>query len=276
MLSQDELASDVGKVDLRPVGHSEHAEIFFRQLLGDMDEPIAPFGLFGPWAERPGDQTGAAGSRPSTRRAASGKRPETRGQRRRVSSIWPGRRSWPGLREAPMWSLALLCIRVPGQARPQIGILSHALTLCRYESRSGRRASRRACCTPTPCSKSCSFMDMRPLHWPSMSAQYRRPRRYSRPYWTTQVKGKTIPPGPSQPGRISRVRVRSERTIYPLILSVDDLVEGFRLTAHASASIGPLRICRFMHTTLTVSGRRAGNNSVSIDPNARRATGVGA
>jgi len=41
-----------------------------------------------------------------------------------------------------------------------------------------------------------------------------------------------------------------ERTNYPLSLSVDDLGEGLMLTAQAPPSIGPLRVCNFMHRAL--------------------------
>ena len=41
-----------------------------------------------------------------------------------------------------------------------------------------------------------------------------------------------------------------ERTNYPFTLSVNDLGEDFRLTAQTPASIDPLRICEFMRTTL--------------------------
>ena len=41
-----------------------------------------------------------------------------------------------------------------------------------------------------------------------------------------------------------------ERTNYPLGLSVDDRGEGFTLTAQASSLIDPMRICRFMHAAV--------------------------
>lgn len=41
-----------------------------------------------------------------------------------------------------------------------------------------------------------------------------------------------------------------ERTNYPLTLSVDDLGEGFRLTALAMPQIGAQRICAYMDTAL--------------------------
>ncbi|WP_201016842.1 AMP-binding protein, partial [Pseudomonas cichorii] len=42
----------------------------------------------------------------------------------------------------------------------------------------------------------------------------------------------------------------SERTNYPLTLNVDDLGEGFKLTALAVASIGAQRICNYMQVAL--------------------------
>jgi non-ribosomal peptide synthetase component F len=41
-----------------------------------------------------------------------------------------------------------------------------------------------------------------------------------------------------------------ERTNYPFTLSVSDFGEGFSLAGQTLASIGPLRICRYMHTAL--------------------------
>src|SRR5450830_434996 len=41
-----------------------------------------------------------------------------------------------------------------------------------------------------------------------------------------------------------------ERTNYPLTLNVDDLGDGFNLTALVASSIGAQRVCGYMHTTL--------------------------
>lgn len=41
-----------------------------------------------------------------------------------------------------------------------------------------------------------------------------------------------------------------ERTNYPLVLSVDDLGDGFALAAQVQSPIDPQRICTFMHTAL--------------------------
>ncbi|CAA9346511.1 MAG: Polyketide synthase modules and related proteins, partial [uncultured Gemmatimonadetes bacterium] len=40
------------------------------------------------------------------------------------------------------------------------------------------------------------------------------------------------------------------RTSYPLSLSVDDLGDGFRLTAQLPESVGPARVCQMMHAAL--------------------------
>ncbi|MEJ2467381.1 MAG: condensation domain-containing protein, partial [Candidatus Thiodiazotropha sp.] len=42
-----------------------------------------------------------------------------------------------------------------------------------------------------------------------------------------------------------------ERTNYPLTLSVDDLEDNFFLTCQIQRSIDPMRICEYLHTTLT-------------------------
>ena len=42
-----------------------------------------------------------------------------------------------------------------------------------------------------------------------------------------------------------------ERTNYPLVLSVDDLREGFRLVAQAPAWIGPKRVCEYASSAVT-------------------------
>ena len=41
-----------------------------------------------------------------------------------------------------------------------------------------------------------------------------------------------------------------ERSNYPFILSLDDPGEAFHMTAQAPGAIGPLRLCEFMHTAL--------------------------
>src|SRR5262249_20743042 len=41
-----------------------------------------------------------------------------------------------------------------------------------------------------------------------------------------------------------------ERNNYPVTLSVDDLGEGFVLTAQVEAPVDPMRVCNLMHTAL--------------------------
>jgi amino acid adenylation domain-containing protein len=46
------------------------------------------------------------------------------------------------------------------------------------------------------------------------------------------------------------VLLGEQRTNYPLLLSVDDLGEGFRLTAQVQTPIEPMRICEYMQTAV--------------------------
>jgi amino acid adenylation domain-containing protein len=47
-----------------------------------------------------------------------------------------------------------------------------------------------------------------------------------------------------------RILRREERTNYPFTLSVNDLGQGFSLDAQTPVSIGPMRVCQFMRTAL--------------------------
>ncbi|MDO8844058.1 non-ribosomal peptide synthetase [Methylicorpusculum sp.] len=55
---------------------------------------------------------------------------------------------------------------------------------------------------------------------------------------------------PASPWEGMEVLVSEERTNYPLTLSVDDFGDGFRLIAQAQSPIEPQRICRYMETAL--------------------------
>src|SRR5262249_32878466 len=48
---------------------------------------------------------------------------------------------------------------------------------------------------------------------------------------------------------IDRLRAE-ERTNYPITIAVDDLGEGLVLVAQTSGSVGPERVCGYMHTAL--------------------------
>ena len=54
----------------------------------------------------------------------------------------------------------------------------------------------------------------------------------------------------AKPGKACKCWAAEERTNYPLTLSVDDLGEGFGLTAQVVAGVQAQRICDYMHTAL--------------------------
>jgi len=250
MLSQDELASDVGKVDLRPVSHSEHAETFFRQLLGDMDEPIAPFGLLALEENRQEikqarleiDPALAGRLRANARRLGVSAASlfhlawaQVLARSSGSADVVFGAVLYPGVRASATTDRVIeprvntLPIRIAiGEEGVEASLLhTHALLekLQLHGHASLALAQHvSAVSAPTPLFSAV-------LDYPSLGQDHST---------------RTLP---------TRADVQSacedERTIYPLILRVDDLVEGFRLTAHVSASIGPTRICGFMHTTLT-------------------------
>ena len=67
-----------------------------------------------------------------------------------------------------------------------------------------------------------------------------------------------------------------ERTNYPLTLSIDDLGEGFTLTAQVVAGVQPQRICDYMHTVLEhlaqalESAPHTPANQIEVLPHAER------
>jgi amino acid adenylation domain-containing protein len=61
----------------------------------------------------------------------------------------------------------------------------------------------------------------------------------------------TVRGGKRPTGRVAAVGTRAmERSNYPLILSVDDLGDGFSLTAQVHAGVGAARVCALMNTAL--------------------------
>src|SRR5687768_5398137 len=56
--------------------------------------------------------------------------------------------------------------------------------------------------------------------------------------------------GAGQPGNGVRGIRGEERTNYPVVLSVDDLGEGFSLGAQVAAPADAKRVCRMMHTAM--------------------------
>ena len=120
--------------------------------------------------------------------------------------------------------------------------------------RAHARGSWRSCCgTSTP-----------RWRWRSGAAAWRPPRRSSAALLNYRHNAGAC-------ARVGRRRARrwegsgrsrgEERTNYPLALSVDDLGEGFGLTAQAPASVDAARVCALMHARAGGAGGGAGDGA---------------
>jgi amino acid adenylation domain-containing protein len=235
------------------VRREEH-EAFFRRMLGDVDEPTAPFGLL--------DVRGDGSSIDEARlglEARLGQRLRARARALEVSAASLFHLAWAQVlarlsgRDDVVFGTVLLG-RMQGGAGSERGLGMFINTLpvrigvgeegvaaivrqtqallaelLRHEHASLALAQR------------CSSV---PPPTPLFSAllNYRHGR--------TAV---TQDPGASSPTAWSGIAVLGgeERTSYPLTLSVDDLGDGFVLAAQVERPLDPRRICDFMQTALT-------------------------
>jgi amino acid adenylation domain-containing protein len=228
----------------------EH-EAFFREMLGDVEEPTAPFGLM----EALGDGSGIEEARMELASGlAEGLRERARGLGVSVASLchvaWAqvlgrvsgkddvvfgtvllGRmESGAGAAGALGLFINTLPVRIRvGQGTVTEGVReTHALLarLLRHEHASLALAQRASgVAAPTPLF--------------SALLNYRHSRRDHEQSMAGMLAWAGI-----------EILSAEERTNYPLSLSVDDLGNGFALTARAIASIEPQRVCSFMETAL--------------------------
>ena len=94
-------------------------------------------------------------------------------------------------------------------------------------------------------------MSMRRWRWRSAAAGWRRRRRSLAPCSTTgTARGDRADRGSCAAWKGSKRSRRGRATNYPVTLSIDDLGDGFLLTAQAVAPIEPRRVCEYMRTAL--------------------------
>ena len=233
------------------VSQEEH-EAFFRQLLGDVDEPTAPFGLL----DVRGDGSGIGEAR-MTLEAGLAQRVRQGALMLGVSAASLFHLAWALVlartsgREDVVFGTVLFgrmqggedADRVMGllmntlPVRIQVGEEAveasvrgvHALlaNLLRHEHASLALAQR-CCAVPPPAPLFTTLLNYR--HSQGMTLA-----RAAEAKWAWEG---------------MEVVHSEERTNYPLTLSVDDLGTDFVLTAQVQTSIGPKRICEFMHTAL--------------------------
>ncbi|HXP10643.1 MAG TPA: condensation domain-containing protein, partial [Acidobacteriaceae bacterium] len=233
------------------VSREEH-EVFFRKLLGDVEEPTAPFGLL----EVRGDGTGIEEAR-VVLDATLVRRMRERGRKLGVSAASLCHLAW-----------ALVLARVSGRqdvvfgtvlfgrmqggvdAERAMGLFINTLPLRIQIGEQGVEAAVRHTHVlladllrhehaSLALAQRCSAV---PAPMPLFSAllNYRHNVALVRP----------VPPAEMQTREGIRKLYGEERTNYPFTLSVDDWGEGLALTAQTLASIDPRRVCQFMQTAL--------------------------
>jgi amino acid adenylation domain-containing protein len=237
MSSQDVLVSYPGRVKI------EEHEAFFRQLLGDVDEPTAPFGLLevrvdGDWIDEARLDVDIA----------LGRRLRANARRMSVSPATLFHLAW-----------AQVLARTSGREDVVFGTV-------RFGRMQGDTSSDRG-----------RFINTLPMRIAigeeSVEASVRRTHsllaellRHEHASLALVQRCSAVPPPTPLFSAVLNYRHShgkttqtwegihrtgaEERTKYPFTLSVQDLEESFGLTAQAPASVGALRMCRFMQTAL--------------------------
>ncbi|HEX2187720.1 MAG TPA: amino acid adenylation domain-containing protein, partial [Longimicrobiaceae bacterium] len=233
------------------VSREEH-EAFFTGLLGDVDEPTAPFGLL----DVQGDGTGIAEARLEVD-AALARRLRERAHGLGVSAASVCHVAWAQVlarvsgRDDVVFGTVLFG-RMQGGAGADrmVGPFINTLPVRIRVAEAGVEASVRR--------MHVLLADLlRHEHASLVLAQ-----RCSRVHAPTPLfsallnyrhgaggeEARTAGAGPALEG--IREIYSEERTNYPLTLTVDDLGGGFALTAQVHASVEPARVCAWMHTAL--------------------------
>ncbi|HEX8695266.1 MAG TPA: amino acid adenylation domain-containing protein, partial [Longimicrobium sp.] len=229
------------------VSRAEH-EAYFRALLGDVDEPTAPFGLLDVW----GDGSRIAGARRAMD-AALAARLRERARTLGVSAAAVCHVAWAGVlartsgRGDVVFGTVLFgrmsggegAARAPG---PFINTLPVRIRVGEEGVEASVRAAHRQLAEL-----------LRHEHASLALAQRCSGVAAPAPLFTALLNyrhsgGGGASAAPEAGG--AREIHGEERTNYPVTLSVDDLREGFALTAQAPASVGPERVCAMMHRAL--------------------------
>ncbi len=233
------------------VSPEEH-QAFFRQLLGDVEEPTAPFGLL----DVQGDGTGIAQAQIAVESDVA-RRIRERARKLRVSAASLCHLAWGQVlarvsgREDVVFGTVLFG-RMQGNAAadrgmgPFINTLPVRIQLGEHGVEAGVRRVHR------------QLSDLLRHEHASLALAQRcsgvaAPTPLFSALLNYRHSSKAVQ-GVSEDRRRAwkgiSVLYGQERTNYPVTLSVDDLGEGFVLTTQVEASIESMRVCEYMHTAL--------------------------
>ncbi|HEX2077184.1 MAG TPA: amino acid adenylation domain-containing protein, partial [Longimicrobium sp.] len=262
------------------VSQEEHRE-FFTEMLGDVDEPTAPFGLL----DVRGDGSGIEQARLDVDEALAARLRE-RARALGVSAATVCHVAWAQVlgrasgRDDVVFGTLLFGRMQGGEGAervmgPFINTLPVRVRTGTVAAEAGVRQ------THAQLAKL-----LRHEHAPLVLAQRCSAVDASAPLFTSLLnyrysKRKTPASAPAAPAPAGTASQGGERTNYPLALSVDDLGDGFSLIAQAPASVQPLRVCEMMHAALeslvqaleTAPGAALGR--LDVLPEAERARVVG-
>jgi amino acid adenylation domain-containing protein len=231
------------------VSREEH-EIFFRQMLGDVEEPTAPFGLL----DVQGDGSEIEDAHLAVEENVA-KRLRKQGRRRGVSVASLCHLAWARVlakvseREDVVFGTVLFGRMQGGQGSDRVmGLFINTLPVRIRVDEEGVEASVRRVHS--------LLSDLLGHEHASLALVQRCSQvKPPTPLFSALLNYRHTPTAAHSKENLQawegiEALQTEERTNYPLALSVSDFGEGFSLAAQAPASVGPLRICRYMHTTL--------------------------
>ncbi|HSU17578.1 non-ribosomal peptide synthetase [Longimicrobium sp.] len=231
------------------VSRAEH-EAYFRELLGDVDEPTAPFGLLDVW----GDGSGTRDARLPVDGALAGRLRE-RARKLGVSAASVCHVAWAQVlarvcgRPDVVFGTVLFGRMQAGEGSDRVlGPFINTLPVRLRVGAEGAEAAVR------DAHRQLARL-LRHEHASLALAQRCSGVQAPAPLFTAMLNfrhtRKLEAAGEPVRSREGMTHLQGEeRTNYPFTLSVDDLGEGFALKAYAPASVGPERVCAMMHRAL--------------------------
>ncbi|WP_017906065.1 non-ribosomal peptide synthetase, partial [Pseudomonas asplenii] len=231
----------------------EQHEAFFREMLGDVDEPTLPLGL----QDLQGDGSGVEEARLPVAPAVA-RRLREQARRLGVSNASLHHLAWAQVvgrlsaRDDVVFGTVLMGRLHAGEgAERALGMFINTLPLRVDAGGQGIRATARM-----THARLAALLGHE--HAPLSLAQACSGVAAPAPLFSALMNYRHAAVGAQAPEDIGQARIwggvevlgGEERTNYPLSLSVDDLGDSFGLTVQAVAGIGAQRICGYMHTLL--------------------------